>query len=163
MFSDGRQEARYLPLPGQGHKVMTEKLITNIDTIIKGNRRRNVRDVVDEFNFSIGIVVQKIVTNTLKYRKVCFQWVPRMLPETANGSDFTQHLLRYRDDCDDFCRTKWQGVKPNATTSNRKVNSSACNRNIPTHVGPKNSKFSCSRKGDFNGIYRHARSSIFGV
>lgn len=48
MFSDGRQETTDSPRPGQAHKVVTEKLITDIDTAIKGNRRRNIRDVASE-------------------------------------------------------------------------------------------------------------------
>ncbi|GFY59266.1 hypothetical protein TNIN_166471 [Trichonephila inaurata madagascariensis] len=50
MLSGGGQEARYLLRPNQVHKYGTEKLITDIDTAIKENRRRNIRDVANEFN-----------------------------------------------------------------------------------------------------------------
>ncbi|GFT41854.1 hypothetical protein TNCV_1667131 [Trichonephila clavipes] len=56
MFSDCRQETRDLPWPGQAHKVVTEKLIMHIDTAIKGNRHRYIRDVTHEFNVPIGYV-----------------------------------------------------------------------------------------------------------
>ncbi|GFV41740.1 uncharacterized protein TNCV_3628911 [Trichonephila clavipes] len=67
MFSDGRHKTRNLPWPGQSHKVMAEKQIMNNDTAVKGNRRRNIRDVANKFNVSIGTVYNTI-TNILKYR-----------------------------------------------------------------------------------------------
>ncbi|GFV51149.1 hypothetical protein TNCV_4744261 [Trichonephila clavipes] len=81
MFHDDRQETRDLPQP----RVGAEKLITNNDTAIKKNRRRNIRDVTNEFNVSIG-TVHNIVTNNLTYRKVSCQWVPRMLLSTPRNS-----------------------------------------------------------------------------
>ncbi|GFY67057.1 hypothetical protein TNIN_232481 [Trichonephila inaurata madagascariensis] len=57
MFNDGRQETRDLTRPGQAHKVVTEKLILHIDTVIKGNRHRNIHDIANEFNVSIGFVL----------------------------------------------------------------------------------------------------------
>ncbi|GFX74180.1 hypothetical protein TNCV_2912131 [Trichonephila clavipes] len=57
MFSDGRQQTRNLPRPGQTHKVVKEKLIMHIDTEIERNRHRNIRDVTNESNVSIGSVL----------------------------------------------------------------------------------------------------------
>ncbi|GFY00514.1 hypothetical protein TNCV_2139111 [Trichonephila clavipes] len=60
MFSDSRQETRDLTRPDQAHKVVTEKLIMHIDTAIKGNRHRNIHDVANEFNVSIGSVLKRL-------------------------------------------------------------------------------------------------------
>lgn len=60
MFSDCRQETTDLPLLGQAPKVVTEKLITYIDTAIKENRGRNIRDIETKFSVSIS-TVQNIV------------------------------------------------------------------------------------------------------
>ncbi|GFW38476.1 hypothetical protein TNCV_4609831 [Trichonephila clavipes] len=53
MFSEGRQETRDLPRPDKAHQVIKEKLVIHIDNAIKGNRHRNIRDVINEFNVSI--------------------------------------------------------------------------------------------------------------
>ncbi|XP_035213775.1 synaptotagmin-15-like [Stegodyphus dumicola] len=65
MFSEGSQETTDLPPPGQAQKVVTDKLITDIDTALKENRRRNIRDVANELNVSID-TVHNIVNNNLK-------------------------------------------------------------------------------------------------
>lgn len=56
MFSDGLQETTDLPWTIEARKVVTENLIMDIDTVIKGNRHRNIRDFAIELNFSIGTV-----------------------------------------------------------------------------------------------------------
>ncbi|GFX29735.1 putative transposase [Trichonephila clavipes] len=73
-------------------------MITDIDTKIKGNCR-NIRDVANKCNVFID-TVHNIVTNILKYRKVCFQWVHRMLFEYYKKP--RMNMLLYRDDGDDF-------------------------------------------------------------
>lgn len=54
MFSDCWQKTTDLPLSGQAPKVVTETLITDIDSAIKENRRQIISDVTTEFNVSIG-------------------------------------------------------------------------------------------------------------
>ncbi|GFU63883.1 hypothetical protein TNCV_2313891 [Trichonephila clavipes] len=56
-------EVRDLPSPGRAHKVVTEKLIMHIDTAIKGNRHRNIRDVANECNVSIYSVLNCSLIN----------------------------------------------------------------------------------------------------
>ncbi|GFX82027.1 hypothetical protein TNCV_2572252 [Trichonephila clavipes] len=49
-----------------------------------------------------------------------------------------EHLLRYRDDGDDFV----QHIVAEDKTWCHHFQLSACNSNIPNHIGPKNSKLS---------------------
>ncbi|KFM56517.1 hypothetical protein X975_05581, partial [Stegodyphus mimosarum] len=52
----------------------------DIDIAIKANRCRNICDVANELNVSIS-TVHNIVSNILKYRNVCCQWVPHILSD----------------------------------------------------------------------------------
>ncbi|GFW97989.1 hypothetical protein TNCV_1806401 [Trichonephila clavipes] len=65
---------------GQVHKVVIEKLITEMDTAIKENRRRNICDVTDGFSISIYII-HNIITTILKYLKFCLKWELSMIFE----------------------------------------------------------------------------------
>lgn len=47
MLKDVRQETTTMPQPGLVHKIVTEKLIKAIDTTIKENRCRNIRNSID--------------------------------------------------------------------------------------------------------------------
>ncbi|GFT58371.1 hypothetical protein TNCV_2118741 [Trichonephila clavipes] len=69
MFSDGQQETGDLPWSGKAHKErclskvvtvvkdVTVKMIIDLDTTIKENRHRNVRDVANEFGVSISSIL----------------------------------------------------------------------------------------------------------
>ena len=75
MFRGGRVETSDLPRPGQVHKVVTEKLLMDIDSAIKKNRRRSIRDLANEFDVAID-TMHNVVSDELRYRKVCCQWCP---------------------------------------------------------------------------------------
>ncbi|GFX56666.1 hypothetical protein TNCV_494141 [Trichonephila clavipes] len=100
---------------------------------------KHILDVANQFNVSIG-TARNIVTNILKYRTICCQWVPSMLSESHKKQRMglsLQHSLRYWDDGDEFL----QHIVAE-DTANRKENPSVYNGNIPTHLGLKNSKLS---------------------
>ncbi|GFV69780.1 mariner Mos1 transposase [Trichonephila clavipes] len=117
----------------------------DIDTAIMGNRGRNIREVTNEFNVSIG-TVHNIVTNILKYRKVCCQWVPHLLSEHRKEQRINLsllHLLRYRDDAGDFLLHILAGDETwchHFELEGKFV--SVHNGNIPIHLGQKNSQLS---------------------
>ncbi|GFU42726.1 hypothetical protein TNCV_3139251 [Trichonephila clavipes] len=92
MFGDGRHKIRDLPRSSKALKVVTEKLIMDINNAMKGNLCQNIHDIANEIYVFIG-TIHNIVANILKYRNVCCEWVPRMLSEphkkTANGAEIT--------------------------------------------------------------------------
>lgn len=104
MFRKGRQFTTDLRRPGQAHIVATEKTIAKIDAAIQVNRCRSIRSLAKEFDVSIG-TIQKVVRKKLQYRKVCSQWVPRMLTDHQKEERMgwcLNHLLRYRVEGDAF-------------------------------------------------------------
>src|ERR1700729_162240 len=80
MFREGRELTTDLPRPGQKHIVATEEAMALIDTAILTDRRRSTRSLAEEFHVSIG-TVHMVVRSKLNYRKMCSQWVPRMLTD----------------------------------------------------------------------------------
>lgn len=105
-FREGRTETSDLPRPGQAHKVVTESLTETIDTAVRADRRRSIRDLADDFNVSIGSM-HTIVKEKLQYHKVCSQWVPRMLTEDHKERRRTlslEHLTRFNTENEQFLR-----------------------------------------------------------
>ena len=104
MFQEGRELTKDLPRPGQAHIVASEDAIAKIDAAIRVDRRRSLRSLAEEFAVSLG-TVQMVVSKKLKYRKVCSQWVPRLLTnhhkEERMGWSLN-HLLRYEEEGDSF-------------------------------------------------------------
>lgn len=69
MFRDGRDETMHLASPGQVHKVVTDTLIVDIDTVVTMNRRRNIRYLGSEFNFlnfSSTITFEAFLNNDMR-------------------------------------------------------------------------------------------------
>lgn len=104
MFREGRELMTDLPRPGQAHIVATKKAIDEMDAAIRVNRRRSLRSLAQEFDVSLG-TVQMVVRKQLNYRKVCSQWVPRLLTDRHKEQRMVwsvNHLLRFEEEGDAF-------------------------------------------------------------
>ncbi|GFX25694.1 voltage-dependent calcium channel type A subunit alpha-1 [Trichonephila clavipes] len=64
--NDSPKETRDWSRPSQAHKVVAEKLLTDIDTAIQGNQHRKILDFTNEFNVSICTVQNIVTTFNLK-------------------------------------------------------------------------------------------------
>ncbi|GFS45341.1 hypothetical protein TNIN_79251 [Trichonephila inaurata madagascariensis] len=67
MLSNGRKKTKDLPRHGHAYKVVTEKLIMGIDTSIKGNRHRNIRDIPNAFKHFTHTLIDSF--NDIDYRE----------------------------------------------------------------------------------------------
>lgn len=104
MFKDGRELTADLARPGQAHIVATEEAIAVLDKAVLTDRRRSIRSLAEEFHMSIG-TAHMVVRKKLNYRKVCSQWVPRMLTDHHKEERMgwsLNHLMRYRAEGDAF-------------------------------------------------------------
>lgn len=86
--------------PGQAHRVITPSVIAAVDAAVRNDRWRTVEDI----RFMLGIshgTAHAILTEHLKFRKICAQWVPHSLTEEQKlnrMSTSLQHLERYHDE-----------------------------------------------------------------
>lgn len=92
------------PRSGRPATVTDSSHQTQVDELIRANRRIKLRDIVAEVDMSLERV-QHLVHDVLGYRKVCARWVPRMLtPDMKqNRKQISQELLtRYAQEGDAF-------------------------------------------------------------
>ncbi|GBO29420.1 hypothetical protein AVEN_93255-1 [Araneus ventricosus] len=96
-----RYEAGYvnikdLPRPGQAHVVTNTARISDVNELIRQNRRITTREIAVELSISKG-TVHHIIHKKLGYGKVCAQWVPKHLSESQKtarkGVCLTQQFL----------------------------------------------------------------------
>ncbi|GBM43132.1 hypothetical protein AVEN_148699-1 [Araneus ventricosus] len=69
-----------LPRPGQAHVVTNSSTISDVDELIRQNRRITTREIAVELSISKG-TVHHIIHKKLGYGKVCAQWVLKHLSE----------------------------------------------------------------------------------
>ncbi|KAF8791550.1 Protein GVQW3 like protein [Argiope bruennichi] len=70
-FREGQVSLKDSSRPGQAHLV-----IATVDAAVRNDRRRTVDDIRLMMGISHG-TAHAILTEPLKYRKICAQWVPR--------------------------------------------------------------------------------------
>ena len=74
------------------------------DSIIRENRGISLQVLATELDVSVGST-HTIVTEVLKYHKLCARWVPRILTDEHKMNRVqisTAFLARYNDEGEDF-------------------------------------------------------------
>ncbi|GBM84094.1 hypothetical protein AVEN_40843-1 [Araneus ventricosus] len=79
-YEAGRVNIKDLPRPGQAHLVTNFATISDVDELIRQNRRITTREIAVELSISKG-TMHHIIHKMLGYGKVCAQWVPKHLSE----------------------------------------------------------------------------------
>ncbi len=78
MFEGERTSITNNERVGPSVSVSTDDLHAKIDAVIQSNQNVRLSLIANEVNALYG-TVQKIVTEDLKYRKICSHWVPHSL------------------------------------------------------------------------------------
>lgn len=105
-FETGREdvENRNRGASGRPSSTTTELNTVRVDEMIQNDRRVTVRAITAELGLSYG-TVQRIVTDVLRYSKVCARWVPRALSEEQKATRMMcslTFLQRYHADGQHF-------------------------------------------------------------
>ncbi|GFV43893.1 histone-lysine N-methyltransferase SETMAR [Trichonephila clavipes] len=101
---DGRENVHDEPLSG-GPSVITDDLVNAVDEKIREDRRFTISTLALEFSNVGRTTLNKVVSEKLKFRKLCARWVLRLLTEEhklkrmACALDF---LDRYHKEDDQF-------------------------------------------------------------
>ncbi|GBM02090.1 hypothetical protein AVEN_105673-1 [Araneus ventricosus] len=92
----GRVNIKDLPRLGQAHVVTKSATISDVDELIRQNRRIAAREISVELSIRKG-TVHHIIHKKLGYGKVCAQWVPKHLSKNQKtariGVCLTQQFL----------------------------------------------------------------------
>ncbi|GFY32889.1 uncharacterized protein TNCV_4025131 [Trichonephila clavipes] len=103
-FKDERENVHDEPLSG-GPSVITDDLVNAVDEKIREDRRFTISTLALEFSKVGRTTLNKVVSEKLKFRKLCARWVLRLLTEEhklkrmACALDF---LDRYHKEGDQF-------------------------------------------------------------
>ncbi|GFW87640.1 histone-lysine N-methyltransferase SETMAR [Trichonephila clavipes] len=103
-FKDGRENVHDEPRSGRPSAI-TDDLVKAVDEKIREDRRFTISTLALEFPNVGRITLHKVVSEKLKFRKLCARWVPRLLTEEhklkrmACALDF---LDRYHKEGDKF-------------------------------------------------------------
>ncbi|GFT90519.1 HTH_48 domain-containing protein [Trichonephila clavipes] len=79
-FKDGRENVHDEPLSG-GPSVITDDLVNAVDEKIREDRRFTISTLALEFSNVGRTILNKVVSEKLKFRKLCARWVLRLLTE----------------------------------------------------------------------------------
>ncbi|GFV18768.1 histone-lysine N-methyltransferase SETMAR [Trichonephila clavipes] len=79
-FKDGRENVHDEPLSG-GPSVITDDLVNAVDEKIREDRRFTISTLALEFSNVGRTTLNKVVSEKLKFRKLCARWVLRLLTE----------------------------------------------------------------------------------
>ncbi|GFY36165.1 uncharacterized protein TNCV_4845371 [Trichonephila clavipes] len=79
-FKDGRENFHDEPRSGQP-SVITEDLVNAVDEKIREDWRFTISTLTLEFPNVGRTTLHKVVSEKLKFRKLCAHWVPRLLTE----------------------------------------------------------------------------------
>jgi histone-lysine N-methyltransferase SETMAR len=96
-FKDGDLSLEDHARPGQAHVVVKPENVAAVDVLIQKDRRITVSTLSHETGLSIGSI-HTIVHDHLGYRKICAQWVPKLLSEEQRDNRAgmsLMHLERY--------------------------------------------------------------------
>ncbi|GFX06281.1 histone-lysine N-methyltransferase SETMAR [Trichonephila clavipes] len=103
-FKDGRENVHDEPRSGRPSAI-TDDLVNAVDEKIREDRRLTISTLALEFPNVGRTTLHKVVSEKLKFRKLCARWVPRLLTEEhklkrmACALDF---LDRYHKEGDQF-------------------------------------------------------------
>ncbi|GFX21015.1 histone-lysine N-methyltransferase SETMAR [Trichonephila clavipes] len=103
-FKDGRENVHDEPRSGRP-SVITDDLVNAVDEKIREDRRFTISTLASEFPNVGRTTLHKVVSEKLKFRKLCSRWVPSLLTEEhklkrmACALDF---LDRYHKEGDQF-------------------------------------------------------------
>ncbi|GFT56698.1 histone-lysine N-methyltransferase SETMAR [Nephila pilipes] len=105
-FQAGREheENRNMEASGRPSSSRTDINTARVEEIIQRDRRVTVREIASELDLSYGNV-QRIVTDELRYSKVCARWVPRALSAEHKATRMMcslTFLQRYHSDGQHF-------------------------------------------------------------
>nr|XP_015920477.2 histone-lysine N-methyltransferase SETMAR-like [Parasteatoda tepidariorum] len=103
-FNEGRDQVHDEERCGRP-SLVTDELLYAVEEKLKQNRKFTISTFVTEFPQMSRSLIHEIVTEKLKFRKLCSRWVPKILTEQHKkqrmGSAL-QFLTRYNEDGDDF-------------------------------------------------------------
>lgn len=88
-----------------GRPSVSDETIRKLDEVVREDRRITIHELSCFLPDVSKSTIQRIVTEKLKYRKVCARWVPRMLTEDHKRQRVEaarEFLERYADERDDF-------------------------------------------------------------
>ncbi|XP_023310469.1 histone-lysine N-methyltransferase SETMAR-like [Anoplophora glabripennis] len=103
-FNEGRSEVHDEERSGRP-SLVTEELVHAIDDKIRENRRFTISALAMEFPQISRSLIHEIVTEKLKFRKLCRRWVPKILTEqhkTKRMGSALQFLTRYDEGGEEF-------------------------------------------------------------
>lgn len=103
-FKDGRENVHDEQRSGRP-SVITADLVTAVDEKVRENRRFTISALSLEFPNVSKTTLHKIVSEHLKFRKLCSRWVPRLLSDehkTKRMGCALEFLGRYHEEGDVF-------------------------------------------------------------
>jgi len=103
-FNEGRSEVHDKERSGRP-SLVTEELVHAIDDKIQENRKFTISALAREFPQISRSLIHEIVTEKLKFRKLCSRWVPKILTEqhkTKRMGSALQFLTRYDEGGEEF-------------------------------------------------------------
>ncbi|GFW84146.1 histone-lysine N-methyltransferase SETMAR [Trichonephila clavipes] len=103
-FNEGRSEVYDDERSGRP-SLITEELVHTIDEKIKENRKLTISALAMEFPQISRSLMHEIVTDKLKFHKLCARWVPKILTEshkTKRMGCALEFLTRYHEGGVDF-------------------------------------------------------------
>ncbi|GFV89672.1 histone-lysine N-methyltransferase SETMAR [Trichonephila clavipes] len=103
-FKDGRENVHDEPRSGRP-SVITDDLVNAVDEKIREDRRFTISTLALEFPNVGRTTLHKVVSEKLKFRKLCARWVPRLLTEEHKlkiMSCALDFLDRYHKEGDQF-------------------------------------------------------------
>ncbi|GIY82216.1 histone-lysine N-methyltransferase SETMAR [Caerostris darwini] len=88
-FQSGRQDVENRTMAGRDRSSssMTEINTARVEEMIQIDLRATLREISSELRLSFGSV-QHIVSDVLRYSKVCARWVPRALSHLSSALPF---------------------------------------------------------------------------
>ncbi|KFM73297.1 hypothetical protein X975_07259, partial [Stegodyphus mimosarum] len=91
MFENGRTDIDDAKREGRPPTATNSEIAACVNECILANRRITINKISNELDISHGSV-DKIIADHLEFRKVCAQWVPRLLTEEHKGKRFESEL-----------------------------------------------------------------------
>uniref|UniRef100_A0A8D8SXY6 Transposase n=1 Tax=Cacopsylla melanoneura TaxID=428564 RepID=A0A8D8SXY6_9HEMI len=83
-FAEGRKNVH--DEAGRGRPSVSDETVTKVEELLLADRRITVREIAQLIGDVSKTTVDKILTDILKYHKVCARWVPRMFTDDHKKS-----------------------------------------------------------------------------
>jgi hypothetical protein len=103
-FNEGRENVHDDPLSGRP-SVVNEDLVRAMEEKIQENRRFTISSHSLHFPQISRSLLDEIVSDKLRFRKLCSRWLPKMLTDehkTKRQASALTSLTRYNEQGDDF-------------------------------------------------------------